>query len=58
VPSIPASGPGYFDFDDDFRREAHEQDAVVRARPSVPQGWFSMGALQTSSLCAAGTSTF
>jgi nucleotide-binding universal stress UspA family protein len=31
---IPASGPGYFDLDDDLRREAHEElDAVVSSLP-------------------------
>ena len=39
VPSIAASGPGYFDFDDDLRREAHEQlAAVVASLPISAEG--------------------
>jgi nucleotide-binding universal stress UspA family protein len=37
--SLPPSGPGYFDFDDDFRSHAHEQlDAVVASLPLGAEG--------------------
>ena len=37
--SVPATGPGYFGFDDEFRREANEQlDAVVGSLPLSAKG--------------------